>query len=95
MEIPPELKHIVILHSGLDYTEFYTLMSGMDICLPAFPRNSDENFVYQASSTIAMCMENNVRVFGLIFSSLSSYGRGNVIKEFFFSIRFRFWGSVS
>jgi len=61
MDIPPELKNIVILHSGLGYTEFYTLMSGMDVCIPAFPRDSDTNYVDQASSTVAMCMENNVR----------------------------------
>jgi len=61
MVIPPELENIVILHNGLDYTEFYALMSGMDICVPAFARDSDINYVSQASSTVAMCMENNVR----------------------------------
>ena len=59
--IPPGLQNIVILHYNLDYTEFYTLMSEMDLCIPAFPKDSDTNYVDQASSTIAMCMENNVR----------------------------------
>jgi len=76
IDIPPELKNIVILHSGLNYTEFYTLMSGMDVCIPAFPINSDTNYVYQASSTIVMCMENNVRGFGLILSFRSLLGKG-------------------
>jgi len=76
MDIPLELKNMVVLHSGLDYTEFCTFMSGMDVCVPAFPRDSDMNYVIQASSTVAMCMENNVCGFGLILSFLSCYGRG-------------------
>jgi len=67
MAIPPGLENIVILHYNLDYTDFYTLMSGMDLCIPAFPKDSDTNYVDQASSTVAMCMENNVRALvGLI-----------------------------
>ena len=61
LDIPPELQSIVILHKDLDYTEFYALMSRMDVCVPAFARNQDMNYVSQASSTVAMCMENNVR----------------------------------
>ena len=61
MVIPPEFENIVILHNGLDYPEFYTLMSEMDVCLPAFARDSDTNYVSQASSTVVMCLENNVR----------------------------------
>jgi hypothetical protein len=72
MAIPPELQSIVILHNGLDYTEYYELMSGMDVCVPAFARDSDTNYVSQASSTIAMCMENNVRAFIWIDSFISS-----------------------
>jgi len=75
------LKNIVIMHKDLDYPEYYTFMSGMDMCVPAFLSKSDKNYAYQASSTIAMCMENNVRGF---FSLLSCYGRGNVINEFLF-----------
>lgn len=60
MDIPPELENIMILHNGLDYTEFYAFMSGMDVCVPSFARDSDTNYVNQASSTVAMCMENNV-----------------------------------
>jgi len=33
MDIPPELENIMILHNGLDYTEFYAFMSGMDVCV--------------------------------------------------------------
>ena len=32
MDIPPELQSVVILHNGLDYPEYYALMSGMDVC---------------------------------------------------------------
>jgi len=70
--IPPELQSVVILHNGLDYTEYYALMSGMDVCVPAFARDSDTNYVSQASSTVAMCMENNVRVSIWIHSFVSS-----------------------
>ena len=66
LEIPPALKNIVVLHVDLEYTEFYALMSGMDVCVPAFARNSDTNYVNQASSTVAMCMENNVRAINVI-----------------------------
>jgi len=65
VNIPPGLKNIVIMHKDLDYTEYYTFMSGMDVCVPAFLSNSDKNYVYQASSTIAMCMENNVPFLGV------------------------------
>ena len=70
--VPPELQSVVILHNGLDYTEYYALMSGMDVCVPAFARDSDTNYVSQASSTVAMCMENNVRVSIWIHSFVSS-----------------------
>ena len=43
--------HIVV-------TEFYELMSQMDICLPAFAENG--YFQAQASSTFAMAVECNV-----------------------------------
>ena len=70
--IPPELQSVVILHNGLDYTEYYALMSGMDVCVPAFARDSDTNYVSQVSSTVAMCMENNVPVSIWIHSFVSS-----------------------
>ena len=76
MDIPPELENVVILHDGLDYTEYYALMSVMDVCVPAFARDSDTNYASQASSTIAMCMENNVRALIWIDSFTSCcYGR--------------------
>jgi len=65
MDIPPELSNIVIIHSGLAYTEYYALLGGMDVCLPAFPRDSDAYYVHQASSTVLMCMENNVPILGI------------------------------
>jgi len=64
--IPPELKNIVVTYGGINYTDFYTLLSEMDVCLPAFSRSSDAYYVYQASSVILKCYENNVRGFGLI-----------------------------
>jgi len=72
MDIPPELENVVILHNGLDYMEYYALMNGMDVCVPAFARDSDTNYVSQASSTIAMCMENNVRALIWMDSFVSS-----------------------
>jgi len=77
LDVPPALKNIVVLHVDLDYTEFYALMSRMDVCVPAFARNSDANYVNQASSTVAMCMENNVRAIGFLAT-----GRGSVVTEF-------------
>jgi len=75
MDISPELENILILHNGLDYMEFYAFMSGMDVCVPSFARDSDTNYVNQASSTVAMCTENNVRGFGLILSFLTCCGK--------------------
>jgi hypothetical protein len=61
LEIPPELRDIVIIHLDLDYGQFYKLMGTMDACIPAFP---PDNTYYepQASSTVAMCMEANVPI---------------------------------
>ncbi|KAJ7261791.1 hypothetical protein B0H12DRAFT_1013318 [Mycena haematopus] len=61
LEIPPELKNIVLIRDGLSYPDFYKLMSEMDICVPAF---SPTNGYYedQASSTIAMAVECNVPI---------------------------------
>jgi hypothetical protein len=58
--IPPELQEVVVVHSGLDYNQYYSLMGGMDICVPAFAGTDDGYFKTQASSTVVMCMEVNV-----------------------------------
>ncbi|KAK0469566.1 uncharacterized protein EV420DRAFT_1633985 [Desarmillaria tabescens] len=58
LEIPDELKNIVTMHVDLNYTDFYTLMKGMDVCLPAFADNG--YYQYQASSTFVMAVECNV-----------------------------------
>jgi hypothetical protein len=60
LNVPPELQEVVVIHSGLDYNQYYTLMGGMDICVPAFAGTDDGYFVTQASSTVVMCMEVNV-----------------------------------
>ncbi|PPQ87891.1 hypothetical protein CVT25_001233 [Psilocybe cyanescens] len=62
LNIPTELKELIVFHTNLNYTDFYQLMSGMDACIPAFLAADDNNFKYQASSSIAMCMETNVPI---------------------------------
>lgn len=59
LDLPPELKNIVFLHTELDYDQYYDLMAGMDVCVPAFGP-SDVYYTMQASSTVVMCMETNV-----------------------------------
>jgi hypothetical protein len=59
VDIPPELKNVVAFHVNLNYTEYYDVMAGMDVCIPAFGP-SDEYYRPQASSTVAMCLEVNV-----------------------------------
>ncbi|KAJ7476079.1 hypothetical protein FB451DRAFT_1034412 [Mycena latifolia] len=61
LEIPHELQNMVLIRAGLNYSDFYTLMSDMDICVPAF---SGGNGYYedQASSTFAMAVECNVPI---------------------------------
>ncbi|KAJ7364252.1 hypothetical protein DFH08DRAFT_681115 [Mycena albidolilacea] len=61
LDIPQELKNMVLIRAGLSYPEFYKLMSEMDICVPAF---SVDHGYYddQASSTFAMAVECNVPI---------------------------------
>ncbi|KAF8340786.1 hypothetical protein F5887DRAFT_888634 [Amanita rubescens] len=59
LDVPPELKNIIVFHINLNYTQFYNLMATMDICVPAFP-NNDEYFEKEATSTAAMCLESDV-----------------------------------
>ncbi|KAJ7859134.1 hypothetical protein B0H14DRAFT_3630747 [Mycena olivaceomarginata] len=61
LEIPQELKNMVLIRDDLNYPEFYNLMSNMDICLPAF-RGDNEYYEEQASSTFAMAVECNVPI---------------------------------
>ncbi|KAH9479942.1 hypothetical protein JR316_0008539 [Psilocybe cubensis] len=62
IDVPIELKQLVVFHTNLNYTEYYQLMSGMDTCIPAFLAADDTNFKYQASSSIVMCLETNVPI---------------------------------
>ncbi len=59
LDVPVALKNIIVFHTNLNYSQFYDLMSTMDICVPAFP-NADEYFEMKASSTPAMCLESHV-----------------------------------
>jgi len=61
IDVPIELKNVVVFHTNLNYADFYAVMSGMDICVPAFLATQNRNYRRQASSSIAMCMEVNVR----------------------------------
>lgn len=70
LSIPSEIKNLIVFHTNLNYTDYYNAMGGMDICIPAFLAKENKNFKYQASSSIAMCMETNVRLF-----SSSIFGR--------------------
>ncbi|KAJ7928860.1 hypothetical protein B0H13DRAFT_2544704 [Mycena leptocephala] len=61
LEIPHELKNMVLIRVGLDYPEFYALMRQMDICVPAF--SADHGYYNaQASSTFAMAVECDVPI---------------------------------
>lgn len=59
MNLPLELKDVVVFHVGLNYDQYYAIMAGMDVCVPAFGPSSDY-YTLQASSTVSMCMETNV-----------------------------------
>jgi hypothetical protein len=59
MDLPLELKNVVIFHVQLNYDQYYDIMAEMDVCVPAFGSFSDY-YTVQASSTVAMCMETNV-----------------------------------
>jgi hypothetical protein len=61
VDIPPELKNVVAFHVNLNYSEYYDVMAGMDVCIPAFGP-SDEYYRPQASSTVAMCLEVNIPI---------------------------------
>ncbi|KAJ7077126.1 hypothetical protein B0H15DRAFT_862438 [Mycena belliarum] len=64
LEIPHELQNMVIIREGLNYSDFYTLISDMDICVPAFSERNGLGTYYedQASSTFAMAVECNVPI---------------------------------
>ncbi|KAJ7761986.1 hypothetical protein DFH07DRAFT_739565 [Mycena maculata] len=61
LEIPNELENIILVRDGLNYAEFYALMSTMDICVPAFSTGGGY-YDAQASSTFAMAVECNVPI---------------------------------
>ncbi|KAF8206217.1 hypothetical protein K438DRAFT_1816815, partial [Mycena galopus ATCC 62051] len=62
LEIPQELKNIVLIRNGLSYPDFYKLMSEMDICVPAFESADHGYYDDQASSTFSMAVECNVPI---------------------------------
>ncbi|KAK7033284.1 F-actin-capping protein subunit beta [Favolaschia claudopus] len=62
LQVPHELKNIVIIRDGLGYPDFYELMSSMDICVPAFSVKDHGYYEDQASSTFAMAVECNVPI---------------------------------
>ncbi|KAF8332974.1 hypothetical protein F5887DRAFT_986203 [Amanita rubescens] len=59
LNVPPELKNVIVFHTNLNYFQYYDLMTTMDICIPAFPNNK-KYFEDTASSTAAMCLESDV-----------------------------------
>jgi hypothetical protein len=62
LDIPQELLEVVVTHTDLNYRQYYDLMGGMDVCIPAFAGTGSEYFLAQASSTVAMCTEVGVSV---------------------------------
>lgn len=60
LEIPIELAYMVSIYRGLDYLDFYKLIAGMDIVVPAFADNG--YYENQASSTVALAVELNVPI---------------------------------
>jgi hypothetical protein len=69
LDIPPVLANIVLKKQELNYTEYYSYMNAMDICLPAFARS--QYFTAQASSTTFMTMESDVSI-SLAFAQFSA-----------------------
>ncbi|KAJ7761987.1 hypothetical protein DFH07DRAFT_814798 [Mycena maculata] len=61
LEIPSELRNLVLIRDGLNYSDFYTLMRTMDICVPAFSTGGGY-YDSQASSTFAMAVECDVPI---------------------------------
>lgn len=60
LDIPDELAYMVTVYQGLDYADFYRLVAGMDIVVPAFA-----DFGYfedQASSTVALAVELDIPI---------------------------------
>ena len=39
LEVPEELAYMISIYRGLDYLDFYKLIAGMDIVVPAFADN--------------------------------------------------------
>ncbi|KAL6297970.1 hypothetical protein BKA93DRAFT_745058 [Sparassis latifolia] len=60
LDIPTELAYLATIYRYLDYSDFYVLISEMDIVVPAFAEYG--YFEYQASSTVAMAAELNVPI---------------------------------
>jgi hypothetical protein len=60
LDIPEELREVVITHVDLNYGQYYDVMGGMDVCVPAFAGTGSVYYSTQASSTVAMCTEVNV-----------------------------------
>jgi len=58
LDLPPELKNVVVFHVDLSYREYYDVMGLIDICVPAFGP-SDKYYVEQASATAHTCLETN------------------------------------
>lgn len=40
LDIPKSLANVVVIKSGLDYSDYYALMQSMDIVIPAFSDDS-------------------------------------------------------
>ena len=59
LDVPEELKNVVVFHNDLGYREFYDVMASMDLCLPAL-NPSYGYFWSTASSTVVMCSQVNV-----------------------------------
>jgi hypothetical protein len=72
---PPKLTQVAEINTDLDYNQYYELIGRMDVCLPAF---DDRYLLFQASSTVGMCMEVNVSVCS---SPLSFFSRLTVCVQ--------------
>lgn len=59
IDIPNELKNVIVFHAELSYHDFYDVVASMDLCLPAF-RSEDYYYNASASSTVVMCSQLNV-----------------------------------
>jgi hypothetical protein len=58
MRVPELLKHIVQVHKGLSYPDFFELMNGMDVAMLAFSESKKGGCEYLSFSRCCLAWRN-------------------------------------